>query len=82
MAKTTKGFEYEVQDIEDDFELLELFREVDKNPLLLIDIAKRVLGDEGYSQLKEFCRVDGKVSIALIHDELDEILNGSPDTKK
>ena len=83
MAKTKSGFEYSLpKGIADDFEYLELIRAVQDNPLLVIDVAKKLLGDDGFARLKEHCRKDGIVSTEQITEEIREISNNEDELKK
>lgn len=81
--RTSTGFEVELsEDVKDDWELLEQFQEIDNgNPMAMIDVAKRLLGDD-YLRLKEHLRSDtGRVSAQDMAAEILEILNGSAATK-
>lgn len=83
MAKTSTGFEYELpENLADDFEYLEAIRKTGDNPIYTIDVAKILLGDEGYERLKEHCRVDGRVSTEKIFAEVTEISNDDSNLKK
>lgn len=84
MAKTKSGFEYELpENLQDDFEYLEALQKVDNgSPLAIVDVAKRLLGDDGYNELKEHCRVDGRVSTEKIVEEIREISNDDSQLKK
>lgn len=81
--ETKSGFKYKLaKDFSDDFELLELIRRQQDEPLLFIDIAKRLIGDTYYDKLKKHCTVDGRVSTAKMKEEITEISNSDPDAKK
>ena len=83
MAKTKSGFSYTLpNNLADDFEYLELIKEAQQNPLTVIDVAKKLLGDEGYEKLKEHCKVDGRVSTERIVEEITEISNDDSALKK
>lgn len=83
MAKTSTGFEYELpENLKDDYEYFEALRKVEDNPLAVIDVAKILLGDEGYARLKEHCRVDGRVSAEKVFAEVTEISNDDSNLKK
>lgn len=83
MAKTKSGFEFHLPtDLKDDFEYVELLRKYQENPILLIDVAKKLLGDEEYEALKKHCTVDGRVSTEKIIAEIEQISNAEPDIKK
>lgn len=83
MAKTKSGFSYTLpKNLADDFEYLELVKEAQEKPLAVIDIAKKLLGEDGYERLKEHCRVDGRVSTERIVEEITEISNDDTEIKK
>lgn len=83
MAKTKTGFSYTLPDnLADDFEYLELLKEAQQNPLFVVDVAKKLLGEDGYEKLKEHCKVDGRVSTERIMEEITEISNDDSQLKK
>lgn len=83
MAKTKSGFSYTLPEgLADDFEYLEAVEEAQQKPLGFIKVAKYLLGEEGYTRLKEHCRVDGKVSTKRIVEEITEISNDDSQLKK
>lgn len=83
MAKTKSGFEYELpKDLADNFEYLEVIKEAQNSSLAVIDVAKFLLGADGYEKLKEHCRVDGRVSTERIVEEITEISNDTSEIKK
>lgn len=83
MAKTKTGFEYTLpKNLADDFEYLELVKEAQDSPLAIIDVAKHLLGKEGYERLKEHCKVDGRVSTEKVVAEITEISNDDSELKK
>lgn len=83
MAKTKSGFSYTLPEgLADDFEYLELIQKAQQNPLTVIEVARYLLGEEGYSRLKEHCRVDGKVSTEKVIAEITEISNDDSNLKK
>lgn len=83
MAKTESGFEYTLNsEVKDDFEFLELLREYQDNPLLIIDVAKKLLGDDGYKALKAYCTTDSRVSSEKMIKEILEISNKDEEIKK
>lgn len=76
-GKLDNGFEFDVNDdILNDWELLELFEEMDQgNPLLIIKVAKKILGSN-YNSLKEYCRDEnGKVSAIVMSDCIHELFD-------
>ena len=83
MAKTKSGFSYTLPEgLVDDFEYLELIQKAQQNPLTVIEVARYLLGEEGYNRLKEHCRVDGKVSTEKVIAEITEISNDDSNLKK
>ena len=83
MAKTKSGFEYKLpENLADDFEYLELVKKAQESPLAVIDVAKHLLGEEGYERLKEHCKVDGRVSTEKVVAEITEISNDDSELKK
>lgn len=76
LSGTTKsGFAYEIRDEQlNNFELVEVLAEVDKNPLLLPKLVKMLLGEEQKAKLLDHLRTaDGVVPLDLISDEVMEI---------
>lgn len=72
---TDTGFPFEVDGgILDDFELIELINETDKNALNMPDLARHLLGNEQYKKLKDHVREDGKVSALKMQMEITDIL--------
>lgn len=81
--KTSTGFEYLInENALNNFELLDLFAEVDENPLLLPKVIEMLLGKEGKQALYDHVRLeDGTVPADKISNELFEIINGSKEIK-
>ena len=71
---TKSGFPYEVSDeAMNDFELLEILAEVDKNPLLLPRLVNMLLGEEQKKAFLDHLRTDkGNVPIDVIGAEIME----------
>ena len=82
-GKTETGFEFKIEDeVLNDYELLELFAEVDENPLLVPKLVKIILGKEQKNKLIEHVRDDkGRASVDRISMELENILTSSTETK-
>lgn len=83
-GRTKSGFEFEIDnDILDDWELLECFREIDRgNEDYIVDAAKQLLGDEQYGKLKDFVREKyGRVKASVMADEIVDIMNHSKEGK-
>ena len=81
--KTSTGFVYSIdENVLNNFELLDLFAEVDENPLLLPKLIKILLGEEGKKALYDHVRLeDGTVPTDKIGKELVEIISGKPEVK-
>ena len=76
-GKTRTGFEYVIDDnVFDDYEILELMAKVKKNDTLAIfELIERLLGEEQKDQLKDHVRVNGRVSMSAINDEIVDIFS-------
>lgn len=81
--KTSTGFVYEInENALNNFELLDLFAEVDENPLLLPKLLNMLLGEEMKKKLYDHVRLeDGTVPIDKVSNELMEIINGNQEIK-
>lgn len=81
-GKTKSGFEYQIEDERfNDWETLELMSDLDEDMSLIVKVAKRIFSKEEYAALKEHCRVDGKIKVDQMVEELSEILNANDDSK-
>lgn len=82
-GKTKSGFEYEIPAHHlDNYELLELFAEVDENPLVVPKLITLLLGTEQKDRLIEHLRTeDGNVPIESVTNELTEIMKESDEVK-
>ena len=82
-GKTKTGFKFKIEDaVLNDYELLELFSEVDENPLLVPKLVKMILGAEQKDALIEHVRDDkGRASVDRVSLELEDILTSSKETK-
>ena len=76
-GKTKTGFNFEIEDeVLNDYELLEMFAEVDENPLLVPKLVKTILGEEQKNRLIDHVRDEkGRASVDKISMELENILN-------
>lgn len=83
-GKTKTGFEYEIdKKILNDYELLEEIDNIDKNPLIIIKLLKRLLKEEQLEKLKEHIRnEEGIVPIDKMEKELIDIFDGINEIKK
>lgn len=82
-GKTKTGFQFKIEkSVLNDYELLELFAEVDENPLLVPKLVKMILGEEQKNKLIEHVRDEnGKAAVDKIAIELESILTSSAETK-
>ena len=78
-GKTRTGFEYVIDDnVFDDYEILELMAKVKNNdPLAIFELIERLLGEEQKDQLKDHVRVNGRVPMSAINDEIVDIFSNS-----
>ena len=78
-GKTRTGFEYVIDDnVFDDYEILELMAKVKKNDSLAIfELIERLLGEEQKDRLKDHVRVNGRVPMSAINDEIVDIFSNS-----
>lgn len=81
--KTSTGFVYKInENALNNFELLDLFAEVDENPLLLPKVLSMLLGEETKKALYDHVRLeDGTVPADKVSNELMEIITGNTETK-
>lgn len=77
-GKTASGFEYKIEVKRlDDMELMEVFAELDTNPVVLPRALEMLFGKEGKKALYDHVRTkDGKIPISAIEKEMSEILSG------
>lgn len=82
-GKLSSGFEFHLdENIFDDFELVELYAKVAKNPIWVGDLAERLLGAEQKKALVEHLRKeDGKVHTTDMFNALKEIEDAIPTAK-
>ena len=82
-GKLSSGFEFHLdENIFDDFELVELYAKVAKNPIWVGDLAERLLGTEQKKALVEHLRKeDGKVHTTDMFNALKEIEDAIPAAK-
>lgn len=81
-GKTKSGFEFEIpEDVFDDFELVELYAAVNKNPIYLGELAEKLLGANQKKALMEHVRRDGKVHTSDMMTAMLEIEEAIPAAK-
>ena len=82
-GKLSSGFEFHLdENIFDDFELVELYAKVAKNPIWIGDLAERLLGAEQKKALVEYLRKeDGEVHTTDMFGALKEIEDAIPAAK-
>ena len=81
---TDSGFAYSLdEDVMDDYELLEMFCEIDAgNNSFITKAAKQLLGEEQLDALKEHLRNEkGKVSATKMVEEISQILRENKEGK-
>ncbi len=83
-AKTRSGFEYKIdmESLQDDWDFIELFGELEDKPNLMPRAVKKLLGDAQYKKLKEHCRKDGKVSGVMMSAEIEDIFQEMGDNNE
>ena len=82
-GKLSSGFEFGLdENVFDDFELVELYAKVAKNPIWIGDLAERLLGAEQKKALVEHLRDEnGKVRTSAMMNALSEIERAIPAVK-
>lgn len=85
MIKITMGDGFKIQldeNVFDDFELVELYAKVAKNPIWIGDLAEKLLGTEQKKALIEHLRDEnGKVHTTAVMNALKEIEEAIPAAK-
>lgn len=83
-GKTQTGFEYEISpDALNNYELLENIAEMDKNPLIIAQVVKQLLGEDETKRLKEHVRDEkGIVRMEKMSDEIVHIFKNSGEETK
>jgi len=85
MIKITMGDGFKIQldeNVFDDFELVELYAKVAKNPIWIGDLAEKLLGAEQKKALIEHLRDEnGKVHTTAVMNALKEIEEAIPAVK-
>ena len=85
MIKITMGDGFKIQldeNVFDDFELVELYAKVAKNPIWIGDLAEKLLGAEQKKALIEHLRDEnGKVRTTAVMNALKEIEEAIPAAK-
>lgn len=85
MINITMGDGFKIQldeNVFDDFELVELYAKVAKNPIWIGDLAEKLLGAEQKRALIEHLRDDnGKVHTTAVMNALKEIEEAIPTVK-
>lgn len=73
--KTKTGFEIELDsEILDDMETFEILVDIDKGEMKrLPDLLKRTLSEDQKKALYEHCRVDGRVKLSSVLNEMSQI---------
>lgn len=83
--KTKVGFVVKInEEMLDDWELIELIDEIasGENPLAMIGVCKKLLGDKQYANLKNYLkRKEGMVKTSTMSDIILEIFNSNKELK-
>lgn len=83
-GKTKTGFNYSLKkEVLDDWELLEILREIDKgNPQYSVDAVIKLLGKKQYERLKNHIKnSNGRISTEAMTKELSDIIMNNQKTK-
>lgn len=72
---TRSGFQYKIdkEALQDDWDFIELFGELEDKPNLMPRAVKKLLGEAQYKKLKEHCVKDGRVSGLMMSAEIEDI---------
>lgn len=81
--KTKVGFVVKInEELIDDWELIELIDGIEENPLAMIRVCKKLLGDKQYANLKNYLkRKEGMVKTSTMSDIIIEIFNSNKELK-
>ncbi len=82
-GKTKTGFNFKIdEETLNDYELLELFADVDDNPLLVPKVVEKLLGEVQKNKLIEHVRDDKGIARAdKIAIEIEDMLLSAKETK-
>ncbi|MDO4710621.1 MAG: hypothetical protein Q4A75_01495 [Peptostreptococcaceae bacterium] len=82
-GKTRSGFEYRISKKRlENYELIEVLGQVDRNPLLIPDVVKLIFDEEQAKRLKDHLRdEEGLVSTEKITNEIMEVFQNHKETK-
>lgn len=83
-GKTESGFEFELEDeVLDDWEILECFRNIDKGKTeYIIDAAEMLLGEAQYKRLKSFIKERyGRIKASIMATEVANIFGATKEGK-
>lgn len=82
-GKTKSGFNYEIdENTLDDMELLEMFSNLEENPMIIVKALNKMLGEEQKEDLYDHVRTeDGRVPYEAFIEELTEIFNKEAEIK-
>lgn len=73
---TKSGFKFNINENSMDWTVMEIINDIEKNPLKMVELAKKILGNNQYESLKKHCRTKkGNVPIDRMEKELIEIIN-------
>lgn len=81
-GKLENGFEFRIEDeVLDDYELLEVFSELDENPTRILKAAKILLEKEQFNELKKLCSVNGRCKSSLMIKSIHELFEKAKPVK-
>ena len=80
---TSTGFAYHLKrESLDDYEVMEMISNIEKEPLLITGLINKLLGEEQKNALLDHLRTeDGRVPIKAITEEITEIFEQGQETK-
>ncbi|MFM1542055.1 hypothetical protein ABGF49_07335 [Helcococcus ovis] len=81
-GKLKNGFEYKIdKESFNDYELLELFSEVENNKLIIVKIVNKIFGKQKETLLNFLRDENGKVSINSMEEAMTEIFTSVKEIK-
>lgn len=75
LTATVKGKKFELEKSAlEDIEFLELSGEIEENPTKLPALLKLLFGDDGYKQLKDISKVDGRTKTETVMENYQAVM--------
>lgn len=78
------GFKYQIEEEKlDDWEIIENLSDIENGKYyIIVDVARKILGDEQYNKLKDAVRTkEGKINTQDMYDAITELMSKNQDTK-